>query len=116
MRGQSIDVLHQSVDTLAQLPRPKRAAHSGADDSAPQRILLEAMDGEGLVLDAAHARASAQHDDGQDYTLYAVKPVMAELLRLCGDGSEGASRVEESGEPFQPKHRPAVKPLQAKIG
>lgn len=67
-------------------------------------------------LHAAHVAHRAEHHDRHDDALNAVEPAVADGLRLPGEGSEAANCVEKCREPFQPHHRPAVKPLETKIG
>jgi len=61
-------------------------------------------------------RDGARHHDGEDDALDPVKLGMAYGFRLLGERHEGAGRFEEAHEPSQPQERPAVKPLETKIG
>ncbi len=112
-----IDALRERFDACAKLLAPKRAALLGADDGARERGLLETMHSKrSAISHGANVRCGAQHDDGEDDAFDAVEPLMADLFGLRGDRRQCARRVEKAHEPLQPKHRPAVKPLEAKIG
>jgi len=69
-----------------------------------------------LGAQRAHARDGAQHGDGEDDALDAVKPKMADAFGVFGERRESARCFKEAGEPCQPQQRPAVKPLEAKLG
>jgi len=66
--------------------------------------------------ECAYAADGAQHHNCEEDALDTVKPVMADCLGLLGERRETAGCIEEAGEPCQPQQRPAVKPLETKIG
>jgi len=61
----------------------QRTAQARAENGATKRATTEAMFGDAFAYrETAYARREAEHDDGEDDALDAIKPTMPDSFRL----------------------------------
>jgi hypothetical protein len=65
---------------------------------------------------ATQTRQGVQDDEADDQPLDVLKATMRELVGSLGDRFKISRRKQKYRKPTQPKHRPAVGPLETMIG